>query len=207
MSAAKVKQLEELLQTLITGMSSSASDSTAGGYMGQLATAKSRVSTISAESDQAKVRIGHLNKELKEKAPQARKAEAEGRGLVDELARARAAVTKLEGEISASGFSEEDENRLTEIRNQAQKAVRELTEQRDSLRNGLGRLDFQFSDPVKGFDRSKVKGLVANLISLDEANAKAATALEVAAGGRLYNVGELMQHHDPTQRCTGCGRK
>lgn len=42
------------------------------------------------------------------------------------------------------------------------------------------------SDPERNWDRSKVKGLVANLFTLcDSANA---TALEVVAGGRLYNV-------------------
>ena len=52
----------------------------------------------------------------------------------------------------------------------------------------LSFLDFNFSDPSPNFDRSKVKGLVANLISLDEHNYDKATALEIAAGARLYNV-------------------
>lgn len=42
------------------------------------------------------------------------------------------------------------------------------------------------SDPEKNWDRNKVKGLVANLfIVTDVCNA---TALEVVAGGRLYNI-------------------
>lgn len=42
--------------------------------------------------------------------------------------------------------------------------------------------------PHPNFDRSKVKGLVASLVSLDQVNYNAATALEITAGGRLYNV-------------------
>jgi structural maintenance of chromosome 2 len=59
---------------------------------------------------------------------------------------------------------------------------------RDILRQRLSNLDFSYSDPVPNFDRSKVKGLVANLITIDEDNYPKSTALEIAAGGRLYNV-------------------
>lgn len=41
-------------------------------------------------------------------------------------------------------------------------------------------------DPERGWDRSKVKGLLANLISVKDVSY--ATALEVVAGGRLYNI-------------------
>lgn len=41
-------------------------------------------------------------------------------------------------------------------------------------------------DPERGWDRSKVKGLLANLISVSDVSY--ATALEVVAGGRLYNI-------------------
>ena len=47
-------------------------------------------------------------------------------------------------------------------------------------------MDFRFRDPEAGFDRGRVKGVVAKLVQVkDQA---AATALEVAAGGKLYQV-------------------
>lgn len=47
-------------------------------------------------------------------------------------------------------------------------------------------LDFRFRDPEAGFERSKVKGVVAKLVRVkDTSNA---TALEVAAGGKLYQI-------------------
>lgn len=47
-------------------------------------------------------------------------------------------------------------------------------------------LDFRFRDPEAHFDRSRVKGVVARLVSIkDKASA---TALEVAAGGKLFQV-------------------
>ena len=47
-------------------------------------------------------------------------------------------------------------------------------------------MDFQYRDPERGFDRNSVKGVVAKLVRVkDPADA---TALEVAAGGKLYQV-------------------
>lgn len=43
-----------------------------------------------------------------------------------------------------------------------------------------------FRDPERGWDHSKVKGLLANLITVRDVSY--ATALEVVAGGRLYNI-------------------
>ena len=43
-----------------------------------------------------------------------------------------------------------------------------------------------YRDPERGWDRSKVKGLLANLITVRDLSY--ATALEVVAGGRLYNI-------------------
>lgn len=48
------------------------------------------------------------------------------------------------------------------------------------------RLSFRYKDPVRGFDRSKVKGLVAKLVTVQ--NPEHSTALEVVAGGRLFQV-------------------
>ena len=62
----------------------------------------------------------------------------------------------------------------------------QLQEKVDELASRLSRIQFDYSDPVKGFDRSKVKGLVAELLELKDTST--ATALEVTAGGSLYSV-------------------
>ena len=56
------------------------------------------------------------------------------------------------------------------------------------MKQGLGRLNFEYSDPRPGFDRRKVKGLAATLISLGEEHYDKSTALELSAGGKLFNV-------------------
>ena len=63
-----------------------------------------------------------------------------------------------------------------------------LLQNRDSVKSRVANLDFEYSLPHPNFDRNRVKGLVANLVALDQVNYNAATALEITAGGRLYNV-------------------
>ena len=110
---ADLAKTEELLQTLLTGLSSSnADDENAGGYMGQLAEAKARLAQAGTEAEQAKVKIGLAEKELKEKEPRAKKAGKEGEGLLKELAGKRADVDGLRKRVDGAGW---DEGRETEL--------------------------------------------------------------------------------------------
>ena len=49
-------------------------------------------------------------------------------------------------------------------------------------------MNFDYNDPVPNFDRRKVKGVAAQLIALSEEHYPKATALEIAGGGKLFNV-------------------
>lgn len=55
------------------------------------------------------------------------------------------------------------------------------------MRSRLSQLDFNYTPPP-GFDTRKVKGLVASLLALKPEDHGKSTALEIAAGGKLYNV-------------------
>lgn len=67
------------------------------------------------------------------------------------------------------------ETELEEIRNACDRA--------ESQVSGLR---FSYSDPEPHFDRSRVKGLVAELIEVREE--RFTNAIEVCAGGKLYQV-------------------
>ena len=189
-SSATLKQAEGLLQSLITGLSSSSSeaDATNSGYMGQIAQAKSKASRHGTEAEQTKTRIDHVMRELKDKEPKAKQAARDDSGLAKDLEAAKGAVVSLEKELAKLHWNNEKEEALRSNRETASQAVRNLIDKRDALRSKLSGLDFQYQSPSRDFDRSKVKGLVATLIELDKANEKYSTALEVCAGGRLYNV-------------------
>lgn len=187
--------------------------------MGQLAEAKARLASAGTEAEQAKLKIEHGERELKEKEPRAKKAAKEGEGLGRELEQARKEMAELEKKVDGLGWDEQVEGELGKRREVLKGEIDVLTEvrstcplsyepalesrthllilslsitldyqKRDQLRSRLAQTDFSYSDPTANFDRSKVKGLVANLIELDEKNFDSSTALEICAGGKLYNV-------------------
>lgn len=65
-------------------------------------------------------------------------------------------------------------------------------------------MDFRYSDPERGFDRARVKGVVAKLTRV--ADPTASTALEVVAGGKLYQA-RIAQGRAPATAVPGWGLK
>ena len=183
---ADVERKEELLQTLQTGVASK--EGQESGYQGQMQDARNRVSTAATEQEQAKLKISHLEKRIKEDEPRAKKAREQNSGLLKELESSKAQAKKLEAELNKLGIAPGKEEALYQEEASLQKGIRTLREQADSLKRKVSNIDFTYSDPSPEFDRSKVKGLVAQLFTLDKDKSRAGTALEICAGGRLYNV-------------------
>lgn len=177
---------EELLQTLQTGVASK--EGQENGYQAQLQDARSRASAAVTEQEQAKIKIAHLEKRIKEEEPRAKKAKEANAGLLKELDGLRSQAHRLEKELDKLGFSPGAEEDLYRQESSLQQKIRSLRQESDVLKRKVANIDFNYADPVPNFDRSKVKGLVAQLFTLDKENTQAGTALEICAGGRLYNV-------------------
>ncbi|OKL57101.1 hypothetical protein UA08_07553 [Talaromyces atroroseus] len=183
---AEVEKKEELLQTLQTGITSK--EGQENGYQGQLQDARNRASAAATEQEQAKLKIAHLEKRIKEEEPRAKKAKEQNSGLLKELESLRGRASKLEAEMLKHGFEPGKEEEIYQEQSTLQRSIRELRERADGMNRKVANIDFSYSDPHPGFDRSKVKGLVAQLFTLDKNKTEAGTALEICAGGRLYNV-------------------
>lgn len=183
---AEVETKEELLQTLQTGVASK--EGQESGYQGQLQDARNRVSAAATEQEQAKLKISHMEKRIKEDEPRAKKAKEQNSGLLKDLESLKAQAKKLEAELSKLGFEPGKEDGMYQKEASLQEQIRTLREQADTMKRKVANIDFSYSDPLPGFDRSKVKGLVAQLFTLDKEKTQAGTALEICAGGRLYNV-------------------
>lgn len=177
---------EELLQTLQTGVASK--EGQENGYQAQLQDARNRASAAVTEQEQAKIKIAHLEKRIKEEEPRAKKAKEANAGLLKELDGLRSQAQRLEKELDKLGFSPGAEEDLYKEESSLQQKIRGLRQESDALKRKVANIDFNYADPVPNFDRSKVKGLVAQLFTLDKENTQAGTALEICAGGRLYNV-------------------
>ncbi|PSS25627.1 hypothetical protein M430DRAFT_56342 [Amorphotheca resinae ATCC 22711] len=177
---------EELLQTLQTGVASK--EGQESGYQGQLQDARNRASAASTEQEQAKLKMAHLEKRIKEEEPRAKKAKEQNASLFNDLEGLRSQAQKLERELAKLGFEPGKEDEMYKQESTLQQTIRKLREQSDGMKRKVANIDFNYSDPTPGFDRSKVKGLVAQLFTLDKNHTAAGTALEICAGGRLYNV-------------------
>ena len=199
---------EELLQTLQTGVASR--EGQENGYQGQLQDARNRLSAATTEQEQAKMKMQHLEKRIKEEEPRAKKAQDQNSGLLKELEKLRLQRRKLESDLVKTGADPAREDGMQKEESSVKERIRSLREQADGLRRKVSNIDFGYSDPSPGFDRSKVKGLVAQLFTLDPHQTKAGTALEICAGGRLYNVvvdnevtgTQLLQHGKLRKRVT-----
>ena len=183
---AEVEKKEELIQTLQTGISSNAGSD--GGYAGQLVNARDSASKAGTEIEQSKLKISHFESRIKEDEPRAKKAEKENTGLLKDLESLRGQAAKLQKELEKLGFQPGKEEEQQAERAALEKRIQVLQSEAEALRRKVAGLDFSYSDPTPDFDRTRVKGLVAQLFNLPLESTEASTALEICAGGRLYNV-------------------
>lgn len=189
-SVDALSKAEELLQTLQTGLASSSKDDTgAGGFLGQMQEAKARATQGATEYQQSQVKKDHLNKEIKDKERRVKDTTSDSQDLTKQINKVKAALEKIVKELESLNWDDEKVESLQNQEREQSKKVSALSEQCERLKASMSALDFSYTNPYQNFDRSKVHGLVANLIDLDADNGQFATALEVCAGGRLYNVG------------------
>lgn len=183
---ARVVRLQEEYQNMCAGIA------TAEGHEGrclpeQISQAQNDSNTAEARAKQAKMKFTHLSKNIKSVEAQMRTAEKSSEKLSEKKALAKQKVDSLKTQIDSMDYSNDEFVALDSERDNLKSSINSLQQAVDTLTAQLqGRLAFEYSDPVRGFDRTKVKGLVARLVIVKDP--KFATSLEVAAGGKLYQV-------------------
>eukprot|EP00808_Paulinella_micropora_P020662 g57751.t1 len=158
-----------------------------GTLASQLMAAQRTATEAKSAAQQGEVRKKHLSSELKTKQKQVKAAAKEHEKALKALSSNEEQIAQLEKELAKlPEANPAQERRLSDKIAQLEHQVSELRDERDRAAARLTILSFNYADPTPAFDRRKVKGLVARLVTVKES--KAATALEVAAGGRLYHV-------------------
>ncbi|KAI0222203.1 Structural maintenance of chromosomes protein 2 [Massospora cicadina] len=181
---AKFEKDRELLQTLKTGIS--AKEGHESGYMQQIQAEKRRVAKLESEIEQSTLQLEHLARELEKLKKDQSQAAYGDRELLANKQAAEAALRKLEQAQANLNYDHEGEMGLNNELREHKARLRELREEKNKLGSHTNHLEFQYKDPYPNFDRSKVKGLVAELFTVDDD--RYTTALELCAGGKLYNV-------------------
>ncbi|KAL5810883.1 hypothetical protein ACOSQ4_027451 [Xanthoceras sorbifolium] len=174
----------------------------------QLGDAKVAVGSAETELKQLETKISHSEKELKEKTHQLMSKREEAAAAENELNTRTKDVEKVKLELESVPYKEGQMEALQKDRACEVELVQKLKDEIRDLSAQLANVQFTYCDPVNNFDRSKVKGVVAKLIKVK--NSSAVTALEVTAGGKLFNVivdtentgKQLLQHGDLRRRVT-----
>ena len=152
----------------------------------QLSAAEAQVLESEAESAAQRTKASSLAAQLKTKRKELAAVEKDLKKNSAELAAADKAVADAEAGVAAMNVDPKALSSCQEARDVAANAVSKCRDEIANIRASLRDLDFKYSDPENNFDRSKVHGVVASLVTVKDG--AATSALEVAAGGKLYQV-------------------
>ncbi|KAL3645191.1 Structural maintenance of chromosomes protein 2-2 [Castilleja foliolosa] len=176
-------ELEKEYQGVVAGKSSGNEEKC---LEDQLRDAKIAVGRAETELKQLQTKVGHCEKELKEKSGQLLKTREKAAAVENELSVKRKDVEKVKNALGSLSYDDNVMEALQKDRTTELEIVQKLKEDVRIISSQLGNVDFNYNDPEMNFDRSRVKGVVAKLIKVKDSST--ALALEVAAGGKLYNV-------------------
>lgn len=177
----------------------------------QLADAKVEVGNAEIEVKQLKTQISHGEKELKEKTAQFMSKRDEATAVEKELNVRIKEVENVKKALESLSYKEDQNHHMEALHKERAaelEVVQKLKDKIRALSAQLSNVEFTYRDPTRNFDRSTVKGVVAKLIKVKDGSTM--TALEVVAGGRLFNVvvdtestgKQLLQNGDLRRRVT-----
>ncbi|PON56294.1 Structural maintenance of chromosomes Smc [Parasponia andersonii] len=178
-----LEEYEKEYQGVIAGKSNGDEEKSLGD---QLSDAKIAVGSAETELKQLKTKISHIEKELKEKTRQLMSKREEAVSVENELSTRKKDAENVKTALESLPYQEGQMEALQNERASELEWVQKLKDEIRNLSAQLANIQFTYRDPVKNFDRSKVKGVVAKLIKVKDSSTM--TALEVTAGGKLFNV-------------------
>lgn len=179
-------QLEELLDNLTSGVATRVGGK--DGFVNKATQTKKKLHEIENELNDKELRSKEIEKELQETKSKISKAETRRQEMESGIESMRLALESERAKMQSKDlYKKEIEQKQAEKAN-IESEIASLKKQVDDLNVNESMIDFKYSDPRPGFDRKLVKGTVASLFNVREDCEEKALALEIAAGGRLFNV-------------------
>ncbi|KAJ0098691.1 hypothetical protein Patl1_19865 [Pistacia atlantica] len=170
----RLEEYEKDYQGVLAGKSSGSEEKCLEDQLGD---AKVAVGSVGTELKQLKTKISHCEKELKEKRDQLMSKREEAVSVENELNVRRKDVENVKQALESVPYKEGQMEVLQRDRASEMELVQKLKDDIRDLSAHLANVQFIYRDPVKNFDRSKVKGVVAKLIKVRDSSTM--TALEV----------------------------
>ncbi|VUZ41372.1 unnamed protein product, partial [Hymenolepis diminuta] len=178
-----------------SGLGGGKSSKQTGGLAEQARIAEGQRVAVETELRQLEMREKHLIQELSTGQKQLSAMEAKSGGLGKDGGEAKrklllSQMENLNAQLEELRLADDkaggDEATITNKYNERARELRQLQARSDELGRQFHQLQFDYTDPEPNFDRRRVFGVVAKLFDL--VDPKYATAIEVAAGGKLYNI-------------------
>jgi len=185
-SEANVAALRERYQNAIAGVTDE-SNSELLSIPEQVLAWEKRAREATSQMQQGAMKASHTKEQLKDLKKAVAAEQAAHAKVIKEGEDLRSKVTEIEKTLATLSYNESEESSLRTRQANLKKILSALRDEMETLNAQLqARLKFEYKDPEKGFDKNRVKGVVANLITVKDQIA--ATALEVAASGKLMQV-------------------
>lgn len=155
----------------------------------QIATWEKKAREAGSQMQQIELRTNHTKETLKELKSSLKSQKTSYDSALKESQEYEKRVIDIRERIAAGSgqVDMKSEKALLSRASELKSSINNLRDLVDKMTASIeARLSFTFRDPEKGFDRSRVKGLVARLVKVTDK--RASTALEIAAGAKLFQV-------------------
>lgn len=138
--------------------------------------------------EQAQLKLKNTLRERGECKAKAHTAQQSQEALSSALQTTSDTIAELEKTLLHLDSSAAVDPNLSVRQKALQRDLQGVLQERDSIQRQISKVIFNYSDPSGKINSDKVKGPVARLLRLKDENSAQALAVEISAGGRLYNV-------------------
>ncbi|GAB1868004.1 Structural maintenance of chromosomes protein [Camponotus japonicus] len=174
----------------------------------QLINAKQSITQAQTELKQCEMTLDHNKQQLSKKQKDMHSTENEYKKYNMDLEKKEKELKNLENELQKLNYKDGYFENLKNQKNTLMAEIRPLREKLDQFESRYPQTRFEYQNPGPNFNEKSVKGIVCKLINIKDK--RAAYALEIAAGGKLYNIivdtettsKKILQHGQLQQRVT-----
>ncbi|XP_043795262.1 structural maintenance of chromosomes protein 2 isoform X1 [Apis laboriosa] len=174
----------------------------------QLINTKQSLSEAQTQRKQCEMTLNHNREQLKRKKIELKNTGDEYKKYTKDLENKEKEVKNLENELKKLNYKDGYMEELKEQRYKLRNEILALEEEIDHFESKYPQIRFEYQKPDSNFNHNSVKGVVCKLITVKDKNA--AYALDIAAGGKLYNIvvdteitsKKILQHGQLQKRVT-----
>ncbi|KNE59001.1 hypothetical protein AMAG_03353 [Allomyces macrogynus ATCC 38327] len=180
--AREVERTQALIVSL-TVAAESGDNAVVSGFAEQLKEERALLATLKVDQETLASRVRGLTAEIEQLEPELDKAQASRARVDNDVVQLQQAIARKEAELQRI-TEMVDEQRLVTLQGERTRLATELdqlSEERDRIAAEIAYLiRFDYNNPTPNFKRNAVRGSIASLMAIDQADFHKADALEMA---------------------------